>query len=437
MKKSYLIIGFIAIFLIVYFALPNFYKVTLPDDAKLYDGIARAIVDGKSNIETPNYYANGEDIGNTLMPGYSFFLAIVYLFFGKQNFYAVIAMQTSLSLLAIYVYLLIVKKNLPLSLAIIATGLYSLYLNQWAYNVFVLIESISIVLLIFSLYYLDKYLREFNRKDILFWGLFYGLLIACNNRFIFHLGFIGLYFIYILYKERKALFRDVAFGLLLVIAVLTPWHIRQAIHYKKFVVFAPLREKVSQGETVKEQMVTVFGYVPSYDTVVDLYLSQYLVKDFRKEKREDFTQKFTIDKYNNLKESYIGFGKKDAIISRAKGFFEVYRSDYRFGFAGDMRIEAPSFYDKGILWAFDLFDLVLLGGAFLLSLISIVNNLIKRNHFGNILTFIIISHCILHSLINYLPRYRITVIPAIFLLATLAVKYHFDYWGKRSAKNLK
>jgi len=426
MTNKYIYLVFALLLAMLYFAVPHYYNLKFSDDSILYDGIAKAITKGESNISTPGYFEDGNDIGQTVMPGYPAIIAVVYSMLGT-NAVNVIVLQIFVSLVAIWVFFLISNEIFSRYWAIGYTFFYAAYVIQWSYSLLLLIESFTISILIFSLYYLIKFIKTNKLSYFVAYSFLFGLLICLNNRFIVHFGFVGLYFLFNSLRSIKLVdFKKVLTFGLIIIAILTPWHIRQYQHWGKFVIFTPERTaNVNQKTTTQgySEKKAYYGYVPGYDTVINLYMTQYLTKQFRKESREYIESKFTLQKYNELKDNYKSFGKWKEFKSRAWGFFEVIRIDYRFGFAGDMRIAEPSFYDKPTspLFLFDLVDFALLGLAFLGFIPAIYFSYLRANIFIQILLLYLIAHWLLHSYVGYLPRYRITIMPVIFLIGSYGI----------------
>ncbi|MCX6148532.1 MAG: glycosyltransferase family 39 protein [Candidatus Kapabacteria bacterium] len=419
---------YILIFVLVtlFTLVPRFYNLKFSDDSVLYDGIAKALINGESKISTPGYFEDGSDIGQTILPGYPAFIAVIYKIFGTKAV-NVIVFQLFLSFCAIWVYFLISKEMFSRNKAIAFTLLYVFYVNQWSYSLLLLIESITISTLVFSLYFLFKYFITNSNKYLYYYALIFGLLISLNNRFIFHFVFVGFYLVIInLNKKYIHNLKNIIFAALIVITLLLPWHIRQYNVYGRFVLFTPERtanmsnKNISTGYSEKK---AAYDYVPGYDTVINLYMTQYLTKEYRKETKAEIERKFNIDKYQELKSSYTAFSPSGKILSRAKGFWEIVRFDYRFGFAGDMRVMEPSFYDKftSPLFLMDFADLFFLGLAFLGILPALFFAIKNKNHFFLILGIYILAHWILHSYVGYLPRYRITIMPVIFLLGSYGI----------------
>lgn len=411
---------FIFVFVTLFVLVPRYYNLKFSDDSVLYDGIAKALMNGESNISTPGYFEDGNDIGQTVMPGYPAFIAVFYKIFGTKAV-NVIVFQLFLSFCAIWVYFLISNDIFSRNKAIVFTLLYIFYVNQWSYSLLLLIESITISTLIFSLFFLHQYFTTKSNKYLYYYALIFGLLISLNNRFVFHFVFIGFYLV--LVNLNKKNIKNIIYSAIIVIAILLPWHIRQYNVYNKLVLFTPERTaNMSQKVTVigYTDKRAAYDYVPGYDTVINLYMTQYLTKEYRKETKAEIKRKFNIDKYQELKTSYNSFSSLGKILSRAKGFWEIVRFDYRFGFAGDMRVMEPSFYDKftSPLFLMDFADLFFLGLAFLGIIPALFFAIKNKNHFFIILGIYILAHWILHSYVGYLPRYRITIMPAIFLLGS-------------------
>ena len=121
-------------------------------------------------------------------------------------------------------------------------------------------------------------------------------------------------------------------------------------------------------------------------------------------------ENFSEDKYNLMKKDYHAFSGINKYMSRLTGFWEIYNRDFRFGFGGDTRITPPPGRIRKIT------DLLFLLPMFVFMIPGALFSLRNKNLFMMIVSVLILSHLFLHTLIAYMPRYRLTIVPLFFML---------------------
>ena len=469
-QKNIIFLG-VVIFLFIYLIVPlNTKQVEVRADALLYHSIADAILKSSSNIIINNDQFGEDDIGLVIMPGYPFIVAIVYFVFGEE-YINVIMFQIIISLIAILVYNKISQKLYSPCIAFLATLWLISYQPFLKYSSYLLIESLTLSLLIFSIFFIQKYFRNYINKDLYIFSLIFAVLISVNNRFIVHAAFIFTFLFILSLKFRKVHLRSVILSGLTVVMILLPWHIRQYVVYNKIILFSPIRTGQAVGsETIFDDDGNGINIGKSSDPYLTFEDVKGHVLESAKnhpEKIEKYTKEITREKYNEMKKNYHSAKGYRQYLSRFLGFFELYRADYRFGFGGDMRISTPNINNSElyktllvILFIFILlttsiityiqkkkfvfrisncsillilfwilirsWPIIELGFMFFFMFFGIMYIFKRKNLFYGALFVLFLAHLFLHTYVCYIDRYRVTIIPIIFLLGWYGINELFQ-----------
>lgn len=385
----------------------QFVTIAKSTDGILYDGIAKAILHGNATINQPGLRGHGADIGSVVMPGYPFIIAFIYSIFGI-NFYAFISFQVILGAVACIVYYSICQKSFNQWIALFATLWLIGYIETWRYNYQYLMDSLTASMLIFSLFFLQKYFNKYNPKYLYIFTILFGLIIAVNNRFIVHIILLGGYLLFTSLKDRKIKAKQVLIVSSIILLILLPWHIRQVLHYDKAVLFSPIRTEQALGSNNNKK-----NKFPSYELQKKSLESGFASIGAP----SNYIHLFTEEKYEKMKENYNAFNGLNKYVSRLKGFFEIIRTDFRFGFGGDTRITPPNVLGTVPILHM-IFTLTFLGSMFLFMVPGIIFAFKKNNRFYISLLVLVTAHILLHSFVGIDPwlRYRVPIIPGIFLL---------------------
>lgn len=375
-------------------------------DGLLYNGIAQAILEGSGTIgEDPNVRGVGQDIGAVIMPGYPALIALIYWIAGV-HFWAVITFQLILSGIALLVFHRLNQKLFSPLLAMLVAIWLLVYLPLWKHNFQFLMETVTASLLIFQLYTIWKDFQKNSNTSALLSGISWGILIAVNNRFIFH-AFLFFVFLSIIILLKKYSSKSLILQGSMLFLILLPWHIRQYIVYDELMLFSPVRntQAVAIDEDATDSEFLDYEEYKAYLTKGGLTFAN----------SDQYIQLFTEDKFSRMKAEYNQSNGFQKYWSRARGFFELFRTDFRFGFGGNTtRILPPTIYGK-IQIGQMVFNVTLLLPMFL-GLIPAVYFAIRHNQYF-ILSLIILflAHVLLHSLVHYYYRYRVTILPVLFI----------------------
>lgn len=414
MPNKKLIYGFLLLAIIItQLVLTQFVAIAKGTDGVLYDGIAKAILNGEETINQPGLRGHGHDIGAIVMPGYPALIALIYAVFGV-HFEAFIIFQILLGVASCFVFYQIVKDRFNFWIALGATLWVIGYIEIWRYNWQYLMDSLTASLVIFTIFFLHRFFRTSKTKHLYMFALMGGILIAINNRFIMHIGLIGLYFLYLSLRDTRVQFKKLLVVAGIIVLILLPWHVRQYLHYDKFMLFSPTRSEQAQGGKEKKP-----GQFPSYEEQYERLASGYAAFG----SPENYLHLFTPEKYETMKENYDAFNGFQKYWSRTKGFFEIIRTDFRFGFGGDTRITPPNIHGKLVI-LHTLFNLVFLGSMFILMLPGIFFAFKRNQPFFISLVLLLAAHVIVHTIVHLDPwlRYRVPIVPVIFMLGWYGVQ---------------
>lgn len=400
----------------------------LSSDQELYWRI------GMSILEAENYYLWGEnekkDIGIQVAPAYSAIIAGLCKVFGVNKL-PIYIFQVILNIICIVILFEILSFFLKYSFAFIVLLLFELYYPLWKMNFSIMVEILTVTLLSASLYFLQRALQS-NRNLLVvkrFSGFFFlfGLLIFVNNRFIFHFAFIILFLIICSFKNRS-LIKITLRGIIIVSLVLSPWFIRQYIHYDQFVLFTPTWNNFSYktlGFPAKVPIISDVDNASSEDIKPWSY-AEY-IESFKKTRGEDnnYEDEFTIELYEAIIAKNDPDSKIKLYLSEFRLFWTPFILNYRFVNTTDVRIMMPSTKPQLIVGVFFLLPVMVF------SIVGVFLSIIKKNPFMVLLSILLCSHILLHLLTQFIPRYRLTILPVMFILACYSISVVLPSLGKK------
>lgn len=384
----------------------------LSSDPQHHNNIAEAILKGSSTTES------GKDIGSIIMPGYPAIITSIYGIFGKNINY-ILVLQAFLSIIAVLLVYKLMKNRTNAFIAFLTACWILAYYPLWRMSFNLMKESLTASILIISFYFFHRFLLKQRTKDFIWFSILWAILIPVMNRFIVHFGLISLFLLYFIYKKEFKLNRIVIYGGL-VLLVLVPWHIRQYLTFDEFVIFAPTKTEYAKTGEIKNS--------DKFDTYKE-YKENILNSGFSDSRIEYFKKHFNREKFEQMKTDYNAFEGFNKYWSRFKGFFEIYPADMRFGFGGDTRITPPPSTIRKLTTS------VFLAPMFIFMTIGLFFSIKKKNYFFLCLFVTILAHILLHSYIHYIPRYRLTILPAIFMLGWYGI-YNVYEMGKNTIRKL-
>jgi len=380
----------------------------LSSDETLYNRIAIALIDGD------NYYLSGGskvDLGIEVTPFYSAFVAATYIIGGENHRNPIIlnVLFNCLTILLLFYIIKMITNNIYISF--ISSFVFIFYFLMWGHNFAVMMEITTVFFLTLTIYLYCKY---YYKKTIsfLYWSVAaFSILTLINNRFIvlFAAFWVFQFFRTILEKInfRKSLIIPVIISIILI----APWFIRQYLVYNQFVFFTPTWNNVVAdkiGILKKVNVRTDADGVEMNEPNDYNYYSEELKKEYGENDKLRGSSAFTIEKYNELAgKRNIG---ENIFLSRLKNYFNLYNRDFKFQGPNDFRLEVPSGTPFKIVQLFILLPL------FIFSFLGIAIAFYKRDWIIILFGLFFFSHVILHVMIHFIDRYRVTILPVLVII---------------------
>ncbi len=378
----------------------------LSPDQNLYNAIATSILKGETlycECDTE------EDIGLKVTPFYSTLVALSY-YIGGNNYtsaYGLNVLLNCLTILILYFTLNILINHKIISFFLCFSMIF--YYILWSMNFSILMEITTVFFMSLDLYLIAKFYYNQKINYLYLASAFQAILCLINNRFIvLQIVFWILLLIYIILKQRHFI-KNYFYSLSLFILVLSPWFIRQYIVYDQFVFFTPLWHNVIEKKFGFLDKVNVSTDADKVREITKKPLSyiEYLNEIQANEKFNK--ESFTKEKYQKLIVG-ISENKKSIILENFLNYFSIYNNEFRFVNSSDYRLVYPSGKVKKYT------QIVFLIPLMLMSLVASLIAVYKKNYYVILLMAFFVTHVLLFSFWGFIERYRITIIPIIFIL---------------------
>lgn len=233
MKDKRIIIIFVAAlilrlaFLITYqdgIALKN---QIMTADAKIYIGLANNILSGKG------YSSDGINATAERVPLYSIFLSTIFLF-SKENFLLVRIIQSAIGALICMIIYLLGKEIFSNKVGIIAAVIGTFYYPFIQMSAYLVTETVSIFLIIFSLWWIIKYEETLPVRYFIFGGIFLGMAGLSRSTFFGFYPFL-LIILMLTFSSRQKGLKISFYTLLGIILIISPWMTRNYIRFDKII----------------------------------------------------------------------------------------------------------------------------------------------------------------------------------------------------------
>lgn len=345
-------------------------------------------------------FPDGSDIAEQITPGYPIFIAIIYSIFGI-NPIAVYIIQSLLYSATIFIIFFIINKFSENIFALLGAIWIAIYYPLWRMNYSLMMEVLTVFLCTVILLIINKWLKQLKSKQIISLSLLFCVLIFINNRFIFHYSVLIAALIFLKIANFIQInLKQILLSMLIVVIMLGAWHYRQYKVFNEIVIFAPHRIPDAKQN----------GSYPEFKSF-DEYKNDINHGNFSSSSKEKFNKEFTLEKYEELKLEYYQRSKIKILLNRMNAFWQITRKKIEIS-PGDRRIIPPasSFHN--------IFELITLLPAFIFAAVGAFYSVRKKNVFYFLIFILIMAHWVLHSLVHYIPRYRLTIIPLIIMLAT-------------------
>ena len=342
---------------------------------------------------------NGELVPSVLMPPlYAFFLYFIHtISFLKESYflYLVFFIQIVLSTYSVYLFYQINQNFFSNKFSIINSFIFSII----PLNIYICgqISSASIQLFL-SLLFLKlvfMLIKKKTQKNIIFFSIVSGLLILCRGEFAIIFAFT-FFFIFI---SKKIDVINLIKILIIVFLVISPYVIRNYIHFNQFIIVKSLGYNLWKGNN---QLSTVGGY--GNFEIVEFKNLHNKVKSVNKDKYYEINWDNIF--LNEAKDNI----EKNPIIY-AKLFFKKLFSFYFI----DLGSSYPNYYNF-----FHIFPIIILS---LLSFPSLII-FFKNNKFENkYLGLYFFLNLVIFSIFFILPRYKLVILPIQIILVGYTLSY--------------
>lgn len=212
-----------------------YFKIKPAVDAAAYDNIAWNLVGGKGYKENAELPYEKDIAILRVGPGYQFFLAGIYLIFGR-NYEAVWIINALLhALTAFFAYLLsreVFGINRPWWIGWISAAFIGLSPDLITMSGMLMTETLAVFLVVLSALLFFKYINNFSQPFylVVLLGLVFGFAVLVRTPIALMVFPIFYYFF-----QKKQWSRFLIFAVVLA-AVFTPWTVR---NYKTYGVFIP------------------------------------------------------------------------------------------------------------------------------------------------------------------------------------------------------
>ena len=342
---------------------------------------------------------NGELVPSVLMPPlYAFFLYFIHtISFLKEIYflYLVFFIQIVLSTYSVYLFYQINQSFFSNKFSIINSFIFSII----PLNIYICgqISSASMQLFL-SLLFLKlvfMLIKNKTQKNIIFFSIVSGLLILCRGEFAIIFAFT-FFFIFI---NKKVDIINLIKILIIVFLVISPYVIRNYIHFNQFIIVKSLGYNLWKGNN---QLSTVGGY--GNFEIVEFKNLHNKVKSVNKDKYYEINWDNIF--LNEAKDNI----EKNPIIY-AKLFFKKLFSFYFI----DLGSSYPNYYNF-----FHIFPIIILS---LLSFPSLII-FFKNNKFENkYLGLYFFLNLVIFSIFFILPRYKLVILPIQIILVGYTLSY--------------
>lgn len=441
-SKNIILLIFIVSFLIrlifsIFFMINR--GILYETDASDYIQFAKCVLNQGWIVKNNLSLLGGEVVG----PGYPYLIALNYIFFGTEQYYFLILLQSlfaAFTVVIIYKIALIFSNRKVAFLSAIWLSVYALYI--W-YTPLILKETLVFFLFSFSILLVIRIKSKSKSftNEILFLVIVYSYLIHTDERYLIYLP---LFIIYILLPLKY--FKDRIFTVLFFLAgialLMTPWLYRNYLVYQRPVLltirtteitdrlfgYEPLwsRDKSYNYNTKQYQIRTESDWnISYYKSIVDSLQAGQQIKSTEED----------VFGLNNIK-NQVKLGNIPYPFNKARRFWSYFKAFWRpFNFKGNFygngyRYEAPwslrlnlvSIFQYGILIPF-----------FLYGIYVVFRN---KNQTGIFLVIIIMIHSFIHTFLLWgLTRYRLPIDGLIIIIAFIGMSELYERFKYSKVKN--
>jgi len=348
---------------------------------------------------------NGELVPSVLMPPlYAFFLYFIHVIsFLKDSYFLdlVFFIQIVLSTYSVYLFYQINQNFFSNKFSIINSFIFSII----PLNIYICAQissaNIQLFLSLLFLKLLFTLIKNKTQKNIILFSIVSGLLILCRGEFAI-IFVLTLFFIFI-YKKINII--NLIKILIVVFLVISPYVIRNYIHFNQFIIVKSLGYNLWKGNNQLSK-VEGYGKISEFKNIHDK------VKSISKDKYYEINWDniFLDEAIDNIEKNPIIYLKLS--LKKLFSFYFI-----------DLESSYPNYYNF-----FHIFPMIILS---LLSFPSLIvffrNNKFENKYLG--LYFLL--NLVIFSIFFILPRYKLVILPVQIIL----VGYTLNYLIKKIRKS--
>ena len=342
---------------------------------------------------------NGELVPSVLMPPlYVFFLYFIHtISFLKESYflYLVFFIQIVLSTYSVYLFYQINQNFFSIKSSLINSFIFSLIpLNIYVCGQ-ITSANMQLFLSLLFLKLLFALIKIKTKKNIIFFSITSGLLILSRGEFIIIFAFTLIF----LFIRKKIEIINLVKILMIVFLVISPYVIRNYIHFNQFIIVKSLGYNLWKGNN---QLSKVEGYgkfeIEEFKNLYDK------VKSVNKDKYYEINwdNAFISEAKNNIQENPIVYTKL---------FFKKLFSFYFI----DLESSYPNYYNF-----FHIYPIIILS---LLSFPSLIIFFRKNKFESKYLGLYFFLNLVIFSIFFILPRYKLVILPVQVILAGYTLNY--------------
>ncbi len=393
-KKNYLLVSLIIVSLLIRILTVYFTK-----DSHIEHEWSVLL---KNLIEHKSYSLlsfNGELVPSVLMPPlYAFFLYFIHtISFLKESYFLhlVFFIQILLSTYSVYLFYQINQSFFSNKFSILNSFIFSII----PLNVYICGQitsgNIQLFLSLLFIKLLFDLIKNKTQKNFILFSIVSGLLILSRGEFIIIFAFT-LFFIFI---NKKIDFINLIKIMIIVLLVISPYVIRNYIHFNQIIVVKSLGYNLWKGNN---QLSKVEGY------------GKFEINEFKN--LYDKVKNINEDKYYEINWDNIFLSEAQNNIEKSPPIYAKLFLKKLFSFYFiDLESSYPNYYNF-----FHIFPIIILSLLSFPSLIIFFRNNKFENKYLGLYFFL---YLLIFSIFFILPRYKLVILPVQVILVGYTLSY--------------
>ena len=332
------------------------------------------------------YIFNEVPIPSVYMPpGYPFFLYFLNIFESSNLLYVIFFFQIILSTYSVYIFYQISNKFFSNNLSLVSSSIFSFFpINLYSCGQ---ISSINLQIFLSLLFlYLLLEIDNKNRLYIFFFSIASGLLLLTRGEFIL------IFFIIISFSVivKKIKLNDLVKILLIVSIVISPYVVRNYIHFNQIFLVKSLGYNLWKGNNEKMSIEGNENYnFPLLKAKLD---------------------KIKKDKFYEINRDQVFLDEaKNNLSKEPKKFFNLFlKKIFSFYFV-DLNSSYPHYYNY-----LNIIPTIIIA---ILSFFGLFNFVRNKNIMYNYFSIYLFSNLLIFSIFFILPRYKLIILPVQIIIA--------------------